>query len=560
MRYQYNNSCRLIYDGVECGSEEIIKFKQKAVLMIDNAIKYEADMVGIAMDKSPFLFVLMMSCLEKKIPFINLDCSQPSSRLKAMVDKVDIKVILADESHKDILSDVKIISYDDELLPVDNNYHKVSELAYILFTSGSTGIPKAVKISRANLWNFIEGMKREIAFEKMESIAAFTEYTFDIFMLESILPMMCGMKIIIPTKQENANPANLMNLLVHHKVDVLQMTPSRLRMFLNVDSELEKLKMLKFVLIGGEALTLDLLKSLQRKTKAEVYNMYGPTETTVWSSISCLTNVEEINIGKPILNTNIYIIDENMNLVNDCEMGEICIGGAGLSKGYMNDETLTAKAFVRLPATNEIVYKTGDYGLFDGENFRCLGRIDNQVKVNGHRIELEEIEYYVNMSDEVAECQVAVHNSQIIAFYHCKKDLDSDSLKDKLKEALPQYMVPSIYVRTEGFVHNSNGKLDRKKSFDQNIVLLDNKPNGEVQCRDDVLSTILRIIEEIVMFSVNAEDKITSIFFDSLLYTQAIVEFEDVFDIKLDDDILAMDYFKSPVDISDYIRNMIGDR
>ena len=209
-----------------------------------------------------------------------------------------------------------------------------------------------------------------------------------------------GLTVVLADEEEQRNPKLMAKFIQDNAVDIIQMTPSRMQLLLNYDKELICLKSVKEIMIGGEAFPFGLLQTLQEKTTARIYNMYGPTETTIWSTISNLTYKDHIDIGRPIKNTEIYIMDDSLTLLPSGQIGEICIGGKGLAKGYVGRDDLTAEKFIYLPQKPNVrVYRTGDMGrhLPDGD-LEYLGRTDNQVKIRGHRVELEEIESHLNLS------------------------------------------------------------------------------------------------------------------------------------------------------------------
>ena len=223
-------------------------------------------------------------------------------------------------------------------------------------------------------------------------------------------------------------------------------------------------------MIGGDPFPLNLLKKLQRVTTAKIYNMYGPTKTTIWSTVSEQTNKNHIDIGRPIKDTQIFITDENLELLKSGQIWEICIAGAGLTKDYHGKNELTSEKFVSLPSNPNIkVYRTGDLGkhLQDG-TFECLGRIDNQVKIRGFRIELEEIEKNINQYPAISQSVVRVTSSVkssdfLEALYIADQSVDESKLKEFLIQKLPEYMIPIKYTQVNEFVYLPNGKIDRGK-------------------------------------------------------------------------------------------------
>lgn len=360
----------------------------------------------LIMRRTPDLIYSICMCFERNNTVIPIDPAYPKNH---------IQYIIKDSAPDEIISDVD--SYDDLLQEKKLNITQ-DDVAYILYTSGSTGSPKGVEITYEALTNFIEGISEIIDFSPGKRIACFTTVAFDIFFLESIMALYKGLTVALANEDEQRNPRLMAKLIHDNAVDMVQMTPSRMYLLLNHDKELSCLKNVKEIMIGGEAFPLSLLKTLQAKTNAKIYNMYGPTETTIWSTVSDLTRKDRIDIGRPIKNTEVYIVDESLSILPDGQVGEICIAGKGLAKGYVGRNDLTAEKFIYLPQKPDVrVYRTGDMGHYlpDG-NLEYLGRTDNQVKIRGHRIELEEIESHLNEID-------GIHQAVVIALEISETDI-----------------------------------------------------------------------------------------------------------------------------------------
>ena len=279
-----------------------------------------------------------------------------------------------------------------------------------------------------------------------------------------------GLTVVLANEDEQRNPKLMAKLIQNNAVDMIQMTPSRMQLLLNHDKELSCLQNVKEIMIGGESFPLSLLKTLQEKTSAKIYNMYEPTETTIWSAVSDLTVKKRIDIGHPIKNTEIYIVDENLYILPSGQAGEICISGKGLAKGYVGRDNLTSEKFLCLPQKPDIkVYRTGDMGRYlpDGD-LEYLGRTDNQVKIRGHRIELEEIENHINQYNGIKQSvvvalEISETDKILNAFFTSENEVDSKDIKDYLSLKLPDYMIPVRFKRVEEFIQTVNGKIDRKR-------------------------------------------------------------------------------------------------
>ncbi len=388
-----------------------------------------------------------------------------------------------------------------------------TSLAYVIYTSGSTGKPKGVALSHRNVVNFIKGMTGRIDFSPGKTILAVTTVCFDIFVLEILLPLVSGLKFVIADEMEQKMPVDLSRLIVNNGIDMLQFTPSRLSLLLSIDEELECLRGVADLMIGGEAFPVRLFRVLKEKYKGNIYNMYGPTETAVWSTVKDLTTAETINIGGPIANTQVYILDKVGSIQPVGVPGELGIGGDGLARGYLNNSEMTSEKFPAVHSRKSIagtlngtlqpavpghhssfiihhsarLYKTGDLArwLPDG-NIEFIGRIDHQVKLRGFRIEPGEIENRLLEHEKIKEAVVIFGQDKNDDTYLCAyivgaqppgtssggahtgerqavpDDLDSSELREFISRTLPGYMIPAYFVQIEKIPLTPNGKIDRK--------------------------------------------------------------------------------------------------
>ena len=337
-----------------------------------------------------------------------------------------------------------------------------------MYTSGSTGKPKGVMVTHKNLVNFLCSMMHEPGIRETDKLLSITTISFDIAGLELFLPLLKGATLVIASDETAKDSRLMLELMLKESITILQATPSTWQMLL--DFGWEKPLPIK-ALCGGEALPMGLSKKLLEKVN-ELWNLYGPTETTIWSSVKrILMEDDVITIGRPIANTQLYILNEQNHLATPNTIGEICIAGDGVSKGYWKRPDLTDEKFITNPfetKLNTILYRTGDLGkmLHTGE-VQCLGRIDNQVKIRGHRIELGEIEQIVDALEGVKASVVIVKNDLLIANI-ISSQLDSlpettvSKWKKSLTEILPAYMVPQQFNLLSEFPTNVNGKIDRK--------------------------------------------------------------------------------------------------
>lgn len=512
--------------------------------------------IGIMMERTPELLMIIVALLELEVPFVPMLPSWPQKRIDKLIERMGMEIIV-EKKGKDELKITRIESN----YPMEKDNKKLSDLAYILFTSGTTGEPKGVEVTRVGLENFVLGIKEVINFKPNEIIGCFTNYTFDIFILESVFALANGFTVVLADDEERSNPKKILKLIKENNISTIQMTPSGMKNLLAFDEQCQVLNIIEKFLIGGEKFPEYILEKLQNNTNAKIYNMYGPTETTIWSSVADLTKSKSINIGKPIRNTKFKILDADFNEVECGKIGEICILGDGLARGYFKDEIRTQQVFVKL-RSGERVYRTGDYGKqISNKNYECLGRKDNQIKLHGHRIELEEIEHvmmkYEGVKD-VAVCFVEKKEEKIVAFYSETVHVEKENLYAYLRDYIPTYMIPASLYRVEELIYNQNGKKSRdemiKKFLPKANNLTVHKMNGTI------LNKVIGIFKKHTINHDNVFDENTlleKLGIDSIEYVQIIADTEEEFAIEFDDDMLVMSTYKNILEYAKYVEEKV---
>jgi amino acid adenylation domain-containing protein len=463
--------------SVVCGDRELTykELNYKAECLADTLIKKgfkQGEIAGILSERSAELIISMYGVLKAGGAYLPLDPEYPGNRIEYMLEDSRAAFLITQPEFIEKLSfDGTVININDT---IENEFSQITScadsqaLAYIIYTSGSTGNPKGVMIKHRSVVNFINGIANEIDFSANKTIISVTTMSFDIFVLETLLAFSNGLKVVIAKEEEQRNSILLGNLIEKHNVEMIQTTPSRIQLIMSNQKGIDALKSLKEIMIGGEAFPEHLLKQLRECTKAKIYNMYGPTETTVWSLIKQIKECDKITIGRPIANTQVYILDKNNNLQPVGVPGELCIGGDGLARGYLYREELTEEKFISNPFQKGLkIYKTGDLvrWLPSGE-VEFMGREDYQVKIRGYRIELGEIESCIMKLDGIKEVVVVGREDKagkyLCAYYVTEKDYDINKLKDFLMKDLPEYMIPSYFVALDKMPLNQSGKINRK--------------------------------------------------------------------------------------------------
>jgi amino acid adenylation domain-containing protein len=341
-------------------------------------------------------------------------------------------------------------------------------LAYVIYTSGSTGRPKGVQVTHRSVVNFLRSMEAEPGLDATDVLVAVTSLSFDIAALELFLPLVSGGRVVVASREAAGEGDALTKLLDDAQATAMQATPSTWRMLL--ESGWKGGSNFK-ALCGGEALAQDLAEELTSLGVRGVWNLYGPTETTIWSSLELVRREERrVSIGRPIEQTQIYILDKRHEAVPLGVAGELYIAGDGVARGYLRRAGLTAERFVPDPYGRERggrMYRTGDLArhLPDGR-VECLGRLDNQVKLRGHRIELGEVEAAVAALGGIRECVVSLREDapgdrRLVAYVVFDGERNAGELRHGLKGRLPDYMIPSTFVVLDALPLTPNGKVDR---------------------------------------------------------------------------------------------------
>ena len=443
-------------------------------------------LVGIAVERSVEMMVGLLAILKAGGAYVPMDPNYPVQRIALMIEDSEAQVILATERTRSRLgkTDRHVVSIDGDADAIAlNSTHPIAStasgqnLAYVIYTSGSTGTPKGVMIEHRNVVNFFTGMDRAIGSDPDVWLAV-TSISFDISVLELFWTLTRGFQVII---HGDEGPQTIPDEIRNYGVTHMQSTPSLARMIAVDPDGLASLERLKKLFLGGEALPPSLIRQLRQEFRGEMHNMYGPTETTIWSTTFQITgDSDSIPIGKPIANTQVYVLDSGLQPVAAGETGDLYIGGDGVVRGYWRRPDLTAEKFLSDPfRLGNRMYRTGDIARFlpDG-NLEFLGRADFQVKLRGFRIEIGEIEAALENQSGVGQAavvarefksriqsqsQTQIEDKRLVAYVVPKPGtkLEIADLRAALAAILPEYMVPSHFVFLDSLPLTANGKIDR---------------------------------------------------------------------------------------------------
>lgn len=450
--------------------------------------------VAIIADRNTNLINAMFAVLMSDCAYVLIDSRYPVERIKNILEESHPEcVICFDDFNNNMGINVPLIQINarpDSKKDTVSYWNGISDfnaesIAYVLYTSGSTGKPKGVAVLHKNLLNFIYDTKNRGFMEKTDRVACITSPSFDIFGYESIAPLCCGSSLYFCGTEEMLNSKKLGVQLKRHHVNMMNCPVTRLSANLQQKDFKEAVFNMRCVMSGGEKFSSELLRQLKECTSAKIYNLYGPTETTIWSATKDLTNEDKITIGTPIENTQMYILNDEGHIMPLGVFGELYIGGDGVSQGYLNNSEETEKRFVTIPALGgKRLYRTGDRArvLYNGD-IEVSGRLDNQVKVHGCRVELGEIES-VSLQSEMVQHAVAVkksnegQNDELCLYYSGEHDC-TNQLRKYLSNHLPIYMMPDSIVYMKELPQTINGKADRKLL--EKIQTADNQDKGFIE-------------------------------------------------------------------------------
>ncbi|HEX3047643.1 MAG TPA: amino acid adenylation domain-containing protein [Bacillota bacterium] len=533
---------KLSYAELEAQSNQFAHYLQSLSIQTGSA-------VGVYMEKTVATVVALLGIIKCGAYYIPLDPSYPAERLAYIVEDSGVKVVVCSHSNQTAFKNVSYVVWETDIETIKNMPARAVEgicppesIAYCIYTSGSTGKPKGVLVPHRALVNFLYAMQEFPFIKEKQRLLSVTPLSFDISILELFLPLVTGAATVIVPQSVASDPAALMTAIGEYQPHIMQATPATWQMLLEAGFKGDQRMVL---LCGGEALSRELANRLLDVGSA-LWNMYGPTETTIWSCVHRVTaeEISAIPIGRPISNTEIYIIDDNLKPVPIGAVGNLYIGGKGLAQGYRNLDELTQQRFIPHPFKAQAgarIYNTGDLARYRPDGvIEYYGRSDFQVKVRGFRIELGEIETVLQRHPEVNQAVVIVHgdrteNQIMVAYLKMKENskVSDADFRSFLEHTLPAYMVPNHFIAIDSFPLTPSGKTDRRvlerRKVDNQIKQVEYvAPADEVE---EILVDIWRSL--LKKEKIGVLDNFFSLGGHSLLAVKTASRIRDSFEIEL---------------------------
>ncbi|HSH67651.1 MAG TPA: amino acid adenylation domain-containing protein, partial [Bacteroidia bacterium] len=544
----------VVFDGITISYKELNdKSNQLACYLLEQHKINADDLVGIMLERSDKMIIAILGVLKSGAAYVPIDPTYPKARQEFIATDTGIKIILTQTEY---IFDIdyytgEIFAMDVQLdslqtaLKTPSVTIKPEQLAYVIYTSGSTGQSKGVMIEHRAIVNTVFSQKKIFDFKEGDKGLQFASPSFDASVWELFFVITSGGTLCIVDEETKKNSTLLEDYLEQTKIDFVTLPPAYLRLM-----NMEKLKTVKQLVTAGEAASPE--NAIAFSNYGIYYNAYGPTETSICASVFKLEkeqNREMVNvpIGKPLPNTQLYIVDKNNELLPIGMTGEICIGGAGLARGYLKRELLTKEKFIENPfGKGNRIYKTGDLGrwLADG-NIEFIGRKDEQVKVHGYRIELGEIE---NALKEHAAIDAAIvitkvnkqQEKEMIAYILSRETLTTSELRAHLSKTLPVYMLPGHFILLTEFPLTPNGKIDKKKLPDP--IGSDTATGNEyIEPRNNAENKLVKIWQQVLgRDKIGIRDKFFDLGGDSIKLLRMLSELRKELELQ----IQAADVYK----------------
>lgn len=473
---KFPDNVATVYEGKKITYRELNTKANQLAHNILSIVDLEPDnLIALYLNRNEYMLISILAVLKTGAAYVPIDPKYPSERVNYILSDTQAKLVITNEEYLSRLDD---FAFQTPKFPVDKKLQDIcpainppvitntKSLAYVIYTSGTTGNPKGVMVEQGSVLNLASFKLPKIDLlgkEKINNYLFYANYVFDAHVWEIYSCLLNGHILHIVDDSIRQDIESLQIYIKKNKINIALIPPALL--------DTDHLLQLDLLLIGGEKISQSILQKYLN-SKINIINAYGPTEATVMSSCNLFRSIDDVcNIGWPLKNYEYYVINDDLTFTDDDETGELCIGGIGLARGYLNNDKLTKERFIIHPTLDVRMYKTGDLvrRLIDG-SLEYIGRNDSQVKIRGHRIELGEIEALINLFPDINQtvvitssmlANVVVKNQFLIAYYTSNKFIDETGIRSFLSSRLPEYMVPHILIKLEKMPLTINGKVNR---------------------------------------------------------------------------------------------------
>ena len=512
--------------------------------LIKTGLKQE-DVVAVECEDKLLTVVSMLAVMKAGGVYLPIDHSYPEERKQYIVSDSGVKILITDN-----INNIKYNNHNLKIIDLINDENKVNnvptnkfdsnvkeeDLVYMIYTSGSTGKPKGVMIKHKGLKNLTQAQIKDFGITVDSKVLQLASFGFDASISEIFMALLSGATLVLIPDEVKMDASSLLNVIKDKKITAATIPPSLLSVL-----PFEKIESFKTIISAGESLPKEVAKRWMNDY--ELINAYGPTESSIGVTSFHVKNVNEdwrsIPIGKPVDNVEIYILDENENLVPQGVTGEICIGGMGLARGYFSRPKITAEKFIPNKFGEGRLYKSGDLGRYTKEGLiEFIGRKDSQIKLRGYRIELGEIEENIKAVKGIIDCAVVTQgksgdDKKLVAFVVSDEEGIEGKVRKELKRKLPDYMIPNFINKIEKMPLTPNAKIDRKYLANMKIDFVAGD-NEFIAPSDDIELKLAEIWKEILKVKkVGVTDNFFEIGGHSILAINLLEKISKDFEIEI---------------------------
>lgn len=561
-----------------------IMSNQVARVLLEKGVKPN-NVVGIMLGQSLEMIVGILGILKSGAAYLPIDPRYPEDRIKYMLKDSKVSILLVNKEVKfNEKIDCNLINLKDEMLYSHSgekieNVSLSNNLMYVIYTSGSTGRPKGVMVLHNSFVNLINWFVNEFEINSRDKNLLIASISFDLAQKNLFATLLKGGQLLL-SDSSPYNYNNMSDIIYKHEITIINCTPSAFYPFIdcNIYNEYYRLAQLRYIFLGGEFINTKKIGDLTKYIKCEFVNTYGPTECTDIVSYYRIKKEDfdrnnPIPVGKPINNTRLYILDEEDNILLPNLIGDLYVGGDGLSPGYYNNDILTNEKFKTIEQFPEIrLYKTGDRAKWiSNGNIELIGRDDYQIKIRGYRIELGEIETVLlncnGVKGAIVDKRKRVDGSNYLCTYLVlESEISITDIKKFLFDKLPEYMIPTAYIKIDDFPLSPNGKIDRNalnemniefQELDNNTNVFDDRDLNENSIENRIRRIFKNCSNNIIIDRLKVHDDLSILNIDSLIFIKIVVSIEDEFNFDFDDECLVKNNFLTLQSMITYVNSKI---